>query len=55
MFEKKQKKEQSGFSVLSTEELYEINGGENGNTKFKLSEKESSRSIQSPSASSYVK
>jgi|GEM_PF-7113829 hypothetical protein len=43
MFKKNKKEEQSGFSVLSTEELYEINGGESENEEVKLPENDVSR------------
>lgn len=55
MFKKNKKEEQSGFSVLSTEELYEINGGEGENEEFRLPEKQPSRGIQLPSVSNVVK
>ncbi len=55
MFKKNKKEEQSGFSVLSTEELYEINGGEGEYEVFKLPEEQPSRGIQLPTVTSNVK
>lgn len=55
MFKKNKKEGQSGFSVLSTEELYEINGGETESEKLQLPENQDSKGPQSPIVYSTVK
>ena len=55
MLEENKKKQQSGFSVMNTDELYEINGGDGGFEPTEPSKSLNGGPIQGPSVSASFK
>ncbi len=55
MFEENKKEEKSGFSVMSTDELYEVNGGNGEFEPTKSSEVSKGGPSQGPSVSAAFK